>query len=128
MKYLGIDFGLKRVGLAVSDETNSFAFPLSVLENADDLVSKIVSIYKEKDIDYVIVGESKDFSMKENEIMGEIKIFIKNLEKEGLKVEMHPEFMTSAEAEHLQGKNDMLDASAAAIILKSYLDTKNNGK
>ena len=96
MKYLGIDFGSKRVGLAVSDETNSFAFPLSVLENSNDLVLKIVSICKEKDIDYVIVGESRNFSMKENEIMGEIKVFVKNLEKEGLKVEMHPEFLTSS--------------------------------
>ena len=128
MKYLGIDFGLKRIGLAVSDETNSFAFPLSVLENTENLVSEIVSICKEKDIRCVIVGESKDFSMRENQIMGEIKSFVENLEKEGLKVEMHPEFLTSAEAEHVQGKNDMLDASAAAIILKSYLDTKNNGK
>ena len=58
--------------------------------------------------------------------MGEIRLFIKNLETLGIPIYTHPEFMTSLEAERLQGKNDMHDASAAALILKSYLDVKNN--
>ena len=59
-----------------------------------------------------------------NEIMKKISPFVKDLEEKlGLPVHMHPEFLTSMEAERLQGKNDMHDASAAALILKSYLDT-----
>ena len=58
--------------------------------------------------------------------MTEIKPFVENLKKLGLSVHLHPEFLTSAEAERLQGKNHMHDASAAALILKSYLETKNN--
>lgn len=127
MRYLGIDFGSKRIGLAISDESESFAMPLQVLENSDQAVSTICDICKDKNIGTVVVGESKNFEMKENEIMKEITPFVENLKKQsGLPVVFHPEFMTSAEAEQLQGKNNMLDASAAAIILKSYLDTKNS--
>ena len=126
MRYLGIDYGTKRVGLALSDEEGDFAYPLSVLENTEDLISEIVKLCKENNVGTVVVGESKDFSQKENDIMQEIKPFVENLkEVTGLKVFMHPEFMTSMEAEHIQGHNDMHDASAAALILKSYLDTNN---
>lgn len=126
-RYLGVDFGLKRVGIAISDETNTFAFPLEVLPNSGDLIKSISNICISKNITEIVVGESKDFSQKDNKIMEEIRIFIKDLEqKTNLPVKMHPEFLTSQEAERLQGKNNMNDASAAAIILKSYLDLKNN--
>ena len=42
--------------------------------------------------------------------------------RSGFEVVLEPEFMTSAQAERLQGKNDKIDASAAALILQSYLD------
>ena len=127
MKYLGIDFGSKRIGLAVSDETNSFALPLSVLDNSSNLVEELVKICKENNVGEIVVGESLDFSQKENEIMKEINIFVKKLENSlNLPTHTHPEFMTSQEAERLQGKNNMLDESEAAIILKSYLDLKSN--
>jgi putative Holliday junction resolvase len=127
MRYLGIDFGLKHVGIAVSDETNSFAFPLVVLNNSNNLIEKLFEICKQNNITEIVVGESRNFDQKENKIMEEIIPFVKNLKDYlDLPVHMHPEFLTSEEAERLQGKNDMNDASAAALILKSYLDLKNN--
>ncbi len=127
MRYLGVDYGAKRVGIAVSDESHIFAFPLIVLENTSDIISKLKQICLEHEIGEVIVGESKDFSQKENEIMEEVLPFVQKLGEElGIPVHMHPEFMTSIEAERLQGKNEMHDASAAALILKSYLDTEYN--
>ena len=129
MRYLGIDYGAKRVGLAVSDDSESFALPLSVIPNSEDLLNEIVKICKEQNVGTVVVGESKDFSGEVNNIMKEIAPFVKSLEEKlDLPVHMHPEFLTSKEAEQLQGKNDMLDASAAALILKSYLDTKSSSK
>ena len=59
--------------------------------------------------------------------MKKILSFKKELEDNlKLPVILHPEFMTSAEAERLQGKNDMIDASAASLILKSFFDNKQN--
>ncbi len=129
MKYLGIDYGAKNIGLAISDEGLEFAFPLAVLQNSENVISDINELCKKNNIGGIVVGESKNYEQKENDIMKEISPFVKKLEKEtGLPVHMHPEFMTSLEAERLQGKNDMHDASAAALILKSYFDTKRNGQ
>ncbi len=131
MRYLGIDFGSKRVGVAVSDESNAFAFPLVVLQNSgngvDELVAEIKKICAENSVGEIVVGESRDFSQAENDIMKQVTPFVVRLQSElGLSVHLHPEFLTSAEAEQVQGKNDMLDASAAAIILKSFLDLRHN--
>ena len=127
MKYLGIDYGSKRIGLAMSDPLESFALPFSVISNSEDLLDEIEKICNEQKVESVVVGESRDFSQKENQIMEEIKPFVKSLgERLGLPVHLHPEFMTSQEAQQLQGKNEMHDASAAAIILKSFLDTKHD--
>ena len=132
MKYLGVDYGAKRVGLAVSDFSESFAMPLKVIEyfvHYEDVLEEVLRICKEENIDEIVVGESKNFSQKENKIMTEIKDFVSELKKEsGLPVHFHPEFLTSQEAKRLQGDNNKNDASAAAIILKSYLDTINNKK
>ncbi len=126
MKYLGIDYGARRVGLAVSDEQASFAMPLVVLSNSENLLDEVSKVSVEQKVDAIVIGDSRNYSGEENDIMEEIKPFAANLgKKTNLPVYMHPEFLTSIEAEHLQGKNDMRDASAAALILKSYLDTKN---
>lgn len=123
MRYLGIDYGSKRVGIAVSDPTKTICSPLAVLKNSTTLVSEIKDICREKSIEAVVVGESKNYSFKDNFIMKEIRPFVETLKNElGIPVYLHPEFLTSREAEHIQGGGNMLDASAAALILKSYLD------
>jgi putative Holliday junction resolvase len=127
VQYLGIDFGSKRIGLSVSDEAGDFAFPLEVLPNSEKALTQILQICKEKNIGEIVIGDSENFQMQKNEIMKEIALFAEKLrEISGLPISFHPEFMTSQEAERLQGKNNMLDASAAAIILKSFLEIKNN--
>jgi putative Holliday junction resolvase len=126
MKYLAIDYGSKRIGLAVSDENAGFAFPLQVLPNSEKATEEIMKICREKNIGTIVVGDSENFRMEKNEIMKEAGIFAEKLkEKSGLPILFHPEFLTSQEAERLQGKNDMLDASAAAIILKSFLASQS---
>jgi putative holliday junction resolvase len=127
MKYLGIDFGNKRIGLSVSDEEGRLAFPLSVLVNGEKLIDEILEIIKKENISAVVIGESKNYFGEPNKIMGEIKKFKKELEEEAkLSVIFEPEFMTSVQAEKITGKNEMVDASAAAIILQSFLDRKNS--
>jgi putative Holliday junction resolvase len=127
MRLLGIDFGSRRVGVAISDEDNIFAMPMVVLQNDSGLVSEILKVCKENRITGIVIGESKNYKGENNPIMERINAFKKELEAEAkLPVYFEPEFLTSSEAERLQGKNEMLDASAAAIILKSYLDRKNN--
>lgn len=127
MKHLGIDYGAKRVGIAISDNSLAFAFPLIVLDNTKNLISDIGDLCKKHEVGVVVVGDSRDFDGHENKIMEEIAPFVENLKKDlNLQVVMHPEFLTSVEAERLQGKNEMHDASAAALMLKSYLYTSKD--
>jgi len=138
-KLLGIDYGSKRVGVAVSDEEGNLAFPKVVLENSGNLAQAIADIYKKEDAHGVVMGESKDYKGRANEVMKDIVALKDVLERElSMEVHMEPEYMTSMQAarlpermrrgqEYAQGKNDKLDASAAAIILQSFLD-KNRDK
>ncbi len=126
MKYLGIDYGSKRVGLATSDEEGKMAFPYAVILNNEKLIDKIGEIIKKEKIEKIIIGESTNFKGEPNKIMVEIEKFTEELkEKFKLEVVFEPEFLTSVQAEKLQGKNEMTDASAAALILQSYLDRRD---
>lgn len=136
MKYLGIDYGKKRVGLAVSDEGGKLAFPHSVLTNnarsinsgQAKLLESVIEIVKKEGVEAIVMGESKNFQNEKNEIMKEIEEFKKELEnkikiiRENFQIYLEPEFLTSIQAKQITGENEMHDASAAAIILQSYLD------
>jgi putative Holliday junction resolvase len=120
---MGIDFGTKRVGIAVSDSENKFAIPHSVIQNSKKLIDDVNTIVCDNEVETVILGESKDFKGNDNKVMAKIRKFKEEIEnKLGKKVIFEPEFLTSHQAQHIQGKHDLLDASAAAIILQSYLD------
>lgn len=123
IKYLGIDFGSKRIGLAISDETLTVAFPYKVVHNTPKIVEEIFEILKVEQITKVVLGESKDKDMKDNSIMVLIHKFKKDLEEKGIEVDFHSEFFSSAQVVSIMGQqNKSIDASAAAIILQSYLD------
>jgi putative Holliday junction resolvase len=123
MRYLGIDFGTKRVGVAISDETNTMAFPYVVLQNNNELMREIEKIVSKERITELVIGESRDYQGNPNKIMSDINEFVEVLKKNTiLNINLEPEFLTSLQAEHLQGKNEMHDASAAAIILQSFID------
>ena len=121
---LGIDYGTKRVGLAVSDENRQFALPLVVILNTKELCAEIVKNSEEHEVKEIVIGESRNYKGQPNAIFLDVDSLKQNLEKAGFKVYLELEFMTSQQAERLQGKNDMTDASAAALILQSYLDRK----
>ena len=133
MKYLGIDYGTKRIGVAQSDDTGSLAFPLTTIAAGREALSAIAGLAKEQGAQVIVMGESRDFKGEANRMMEEADLFRKDLaELTGLPVEYEREFFTSTLAarqftpeEDSRKKNpahDNLDASAAALILQSYLD------
>lgn len=123
MRFVGIDYGKKRVGIAVSDSEGKFALPHAVWENGPDLVERIKTFCLEKQADGIVLGESRDLDGRENEILKEIMWLKEVLSAEiSIPIYLEPEFYTSVEAGRIQGKNKMNDASAAALILKSYLE------
>jgi putative holliday junction resolvase len=139
MRYLGIDYGSKRVGIAISDEDGSMAFPKMILKNDLSLLDTIFNMCEKEKISAIVLGESYDLSGKPNKIMGSIEEFKQNLEGElDMPVYYEKEFMTSVFARGNEGKNvnnakkvkkedkGKVDASAAALILQRYLDKINN--
>jgi putative Holliday junction resolvase len=124
MRILGIDYGTKRVGIALSDEKRQFALPVSVLPNTKNLLSEILKVAEDNKCEEIVIGESRNYKGEPNPIFEEVETLKKQLEEKNFKVSLELEFMTSQQAERFQGKTDMSDASAAALILQSYLDKK----
>lgn len=138
MKILGIDYGAKRIGLAISDEGMKFAFPKRLLENDGNAVEEIGKIIKDDKIFEIVVGDTLSANGEENEVTRELSNFVDELgHKFQLPIKKEREFFTSIEARGREGKESMnarqtkkdtirkVDASAAALILQRYLDKRN---
>src|SRR3989344_1039579 len=128
MRYLGIDYGSKRIGVALSDEEGRVAFPHSVVVNNSRAIATIAELIEGSGAGGVVVGESSNFKGERNKIQNEIDDFVKKLEAKEMDFEVifEPEFLTSVQARAIMGENKKNDASAAAIILQSFLDGQNN--
>jgi len=129
MKYLGIDYGHKKVGFAQSDEDGVLAFPLMISENNKDLLRDVKEIITAMNISCVVIGESLDQKGKPNPIAKEAREFAVKLENElDVKVAFEKEWFTTAEARKQPEANRNVDDAAAALILQRYLDKVNPKK
>jgi putative Holliday junction resolvase len=127
MRIAGIDYGSKRIGLAVSDESGTLAFPKKVVQNTADAVALVAAFIKENTAERVVVGESKKLTGEANIIQKDAIVFRDLLAQAvGFAVDFEPEQYSSFEAERFQEKDEMLDARAAAIILQRYLDRRKH--
>ncbi len=126
MKYLSIDYGKKKLGLATSDENGEMAFPCMVIENNKTLLVEVKQLCKELKIGAVVVGESVDQNGKPNAIAKEARGFAVELENAtDLPLYFEKEWMTSVHARAMQEGKEVVDDSAAALILQRFLDRKN---
>ena len=127
MRYLGIDFGTKKVGLALSDESGAMGFPHGILPNDGRLIDEVLDLIERKGVEAIVIGESRDYAGNENRVAEGAKAFAQLLERRsGLPVHFEPEMLTTQEARRdpegvRTSGTALVDASAAAIILTSYL-------
>lgn len=122
MKYMGIDYGTKRVGVALSDDGGKMAFPKSVLPNDAWLLKALVALIEKESVGTIVIGHSLGRDGVPNAVQAKIEELIGDLTLEtGLPIHLEPEQYTTQESLRIQGRTDMTDASAAAIILNSYL-------
>ena len=123
MRHIGIDYGTKRIGLALSDEEGNIAFPHSVIAGDRRAVSVISELCAKEQVGKIVIGRPLMLSGEENPIAGDVEKFSDGLARAtGLAVELEDERYTTQEALRVQGRTCATDASAAALILKSYLD------
>ncbi|MFA5744759.1 MAG: Holliday junction resolvase RuvX [Candidatus Paceibacterota bacterium] len=137
MRYLGVDYGSKKIGLALSDEAGAMGFPHSVVANTPRLVDEICALIAKEDVGAVVIGESRDLAGGENPIAKDAHTFGDLITaRSGIPVCYESEVFTSAEARRAPEKelksrapkkHPDVDASAAALILTSYLSRTNHG-
>lgn len=129
-RILAIDYGRKRLGLAVSDELGLTAQTLAVIvrTNRRSDMRRLRELAKEKKIGLIVVGSPVHLSGRMSEMAEEAAKFAARLEKElRLPVELRDERLTSWEAEEIAeqsktSKNSEIDSVAAAILLREYLE------
>ena len=131
-KYLGVDFGLKRIGLSITDQEKIFAFPLTTIEfnGAFDFLK---NLFLEEEVSKVVIGYPKRLSGVDSDIESSIKIFIKKFKKQfpAIEIERFDERFTSKLASKAivssglgkkkRSDKSLIDKVSAAIILQDYL-------
>ena len=133
MRVLGIDFGERRIGVAISDPEGRFALPLTALARRDDptAIREIAELARAEEIDRIVVGEPLRSDGSAGTAAARSRSFAAKLERAtGVPVETIDEALTSREAEHRLAEAGVprakragkRDALAAQLLLQEALD------
>ena len=138
-KYIGIDYGQKKIGLSVTDDDKVFAFPLKTVKKID-FFDFIIDFTKKNNVEKFIVGKPIRMSGENSQIESEIIKFIKNLERKFPEIPIirFDERFTSKIAtksilsagvkKKIRFNKEIVDKISATIILRDFLEyiTKNS--
>ncbi|MEP7103860.1 MAG: Holliday junction resolvase RuvX [Candidatus Dojkabacteria bacterium] len=131
MKILSIDYGTKRVGLAISDETLTFAHRLDPIKNYKDektLIGDLANLSIKYAVSLIVLGVPLGVEEKDTEMSKKINLFAQKLETiNGISVKTVNETYTTRQAYSNLGKNKgkkSIDSESARILLQEYLDDK----
>lgn len=128
---LSIDYGLKRIGLALSDESNTFAFAFDTIINKDEekILKSLQKIIEENSVEEIVMGLPLNSDDTDTEMSLAIREFAKKVyNSTQKKVILWNEIFTSEIAKkNIQGfkkGKKYIDSEAARVILQEYLDSK----
>lgn len=138
-RFLGVDFGERRVGLALSDPLGITAQPLPTLTRRRGKrppVAPIARLVEDHDVEGIVVGLPLNLEGDEDEWTREVRAFGDKLaERTGRPVAYQDERMTSVRAERAvrslnlprkeRERKERVDAAAAILILQAYLDRRS---
>lgn len=141
VRALGVDFGLKRIGLAVSDATGTLARPLDMIDRARlphdraaaaAVLTRLAQLDDEP-IEVIVVGWPRRLDGSPNDQTPRVEAFAAELRRQtAVPVVLQDERLSSREAESRLAMREKdwrrrkahLDAAAAAVILQDYLDSR----
>ena len=140
-RYLGLDFGSKTVGVAISDPLLMSASGLEIIRRDREskirkTLSRIDEIIKEYDVDEIVLGLPMNMDDTEGERCRKTREFGENLERRtGLKVNYFDERLSSFEAHEILDEcgiksvnhKEFVDEVAAMVILQGFLEERYNG-
>ena len=135
MKAMGIDFGLARIGIALSDDTKFLASPLETYKRKgyEQDIQHLIQIITEKKVDEIVCGLPMNMAGEEQEIAKKTREFMSVLNQQcDITINFVDERLSSLMAEEMlketerdwKKRKEKLDAVAASIILQDYLDEK----
>ena len=132
MKYLAIDYGSRRTGLAVCDPSQTICSPLAVLDSTRDLIAQITEFIKTENAEAVVIGLPLNMDDSEGPQAKSVRAFAADLAK-SIEIQIHfqDERLTSFVADEKLDMTDLSpaqkkqrrDAVAAADILQTFLDS-----
>ena len=133
-RVIGIDFGLSKVGIAISDPSGIISMPLETIryKNQKDLIERLKKIALEKNVKTLVIGYPLNMNYKENSMTEIIDKFKVVMESNDFEIYLEDERLSSQYAKKIMiqqdiktGKNkEMVDVLSASIILQTYLDRK----
>ena len=134
-RFLGIDYGSKRIGVAVSDPTNVIARGVGVVLNSRTAIAEIKKYASEFDVAAIVVGMPLTLKGTKGQKSVEVEEFIEKLKKEvAVEIATWDERFTSAQAHQTlldmgvkkkqRQSKERIDEMAAAIMLQAYLDSR----
>ena len=134
MKILALDVGDRRIGLAISDPTGLLASPLGVVERRPSDLADVLRVAHENDAAEIVVGLPLTLSGESREQAGKVRGFVRDLRlMTDIPIRTIDERLSTVQARRMlreSGRNrrkrdrGRIDASAAAVILQAYLDSK----
>lgn len=136
-RVMALDFGMKRIGVALSDQLKMFAYAHTTVNNDEKAFNNLSEIIKEKLVSEIVLGIPNENRISKTSIVENIKKFKSELEQRfGLRVILWDETFTSSIAQQRviesvnkkqKRKNkELLDMHSAAIILQEYLDSNKS--
>ncbi|MFA5092294.1 MAG: Holliday junction resolvase RuvX [Candidatus Paceibacterota bacterium] len=130
MRFLGIDYGNKRIGISISDKSNTIANPYLTLINTgfNDVIDQIVSIIQKEQVTDIVIGLPLSFNFTNTEQTDLTQKFIDFINEKLYNINVHieNEILSTKEAENrldnLTDKQSIIDETSSSLILQSYLD------
>ncbi|MEZ5357536.1 MAG: Holliday junction resolvase RuvX [Candidatus Zixiibacteriota bacterium] len=134
-RYLAVDYGDRRVGIAVSDPTGMIARPLETLKVSSpaEAISGLIELIREYEPAAIVLGRPLSMSGRESELSQKVDEFARALRAAvDIEIIYEDERLSSTQAEQIlhahgkkiKGNKDKIDRMAAAIFLQTFLDRK----
>lgn len=128
---MGIDFGMKRIGVALSDTGGSIAFPHSTVHRRGNVFvyDQILALVRQEQVGAMVIGLPLGMDGGETEESGRVREFAKELAlKTRIPIEFENEMFSSRMATDAGVSKGHVDESSAALVLQTYLDKRNRNK
>lgn len=137
MRWLGIDLGDRRIGVALSDPFEITAQAHTVRQRGNSLAADLdffQELIKKQEVDGIVLGLPRNMNGSEGPMAAKVRLFGDKLtERTGIPVQYWDERLSTASAERIlieadlsrQKRRQKIDQVAAAIILQNFLDSRN---